>query len=163
VFHVKRGGCLTEASLQERHPVEPTGEVTDRFITLNRKKDTAPRSTPAISSDISIGIAGPVSQQNLPIRSPKELKKLDSVLQPLVKNSLSSASNLNLLRRVFLQKRHVPSPKSCPEGYIFNVISKPTRLFGYSAGRPIAVARKAASTTRFHFSTVPIGYLLLWF
>jgi hypothetical protein len=99
----------------------------------------------------------------LPIRSPKELKKLDSVLQLPVKNSLSSASNPNLLRGVFPQKRHVPPPKSCPEGYIFNVISKPTRLFGYSAGRPIAVARKAASTTRFHFSTVPIGHLLLWF
>jgi hypothetical protein len=48
--------------------VEPTEEVIDRFMALDRKKDTAPRSTPAISSDILIGIAGPVSQQNLPIR-----------------------------------------------------------------------------------------------
>jgi hypothetical protein len=159
----KEGGFLTEASLQEGNPIEPTEEVIDRFIALDRKKDTALRSTLAISSDILIGIARLVSQQNLPIRSLKELKKLDLVLLPPVKNSLSSASNLNLLRRVFLQKRHVPPPKSCPKGYIFNVIPKPTRLFGYSARRPIAVARKAASTTRFHFSTVPIGHLLLWF
>jgi hypothetical protein len=63
----KEGGFLTEASLQEGNPVEPTEEVTDRFMALDRKKDTTPRSTLAISSDTSIGIAGPVSQQNLPI------------------------------------------------------------------------------------------------
>jgi hypothetical protein len=63
----EEGGFLTEASLQEGNPVEPTEEVTDRFMALDRKKDTALRSTPAVSSDPSIGIAGPVSQQDLPI------------------------------------------------------------------------------------------------
>jgi hypothetical protein len=63
----EEGEFLTEASLREGNPVEPTEEVTDQFMAFDRKKDTTPRSTPAILSDTSIGIAGPVTQQNLPI------------------------------------------------------------------------------------------------
>jgi hypothetical protein len=34
----EEGGFLTEASLQEGNPIEPTEEVTDRFTALDRKR-----------------------------------------------------------------------------------------------------------------------------
>jgi hypothetical protein len=50
----EEGGFLTEASLQEGNPVEPTEEVTDRFMALDRKTDTAPLSTEPTSQFPSV-------------------------------------------------------------------------------------------------------------